>query len=563
METQVPGDITALTDDELRALEEALVGEFDGLVDSGSQDITALSEIADKVDMVRAEMLDRETRAMEAAEALKALAERIHGGSDMGDDDGATVEIEVSSEEEMGAEPVEFAADETAAVVDEPITLAVEINTPAEATAEAPAQEDHTVTASVRRPSAAAVRQHAPSTDAPAPKAEVVITAAADIPGLVAGQNVGLLDVAKAMHAKARTLSNGSPRVPIASISTNIPESNRLGSDLSYNLEVLDRVRDPKSLVASGGWCAPSQNIYDLLAIDGGDGLIDLPTVQVTRGGLNVPDFIGISEATNALWTWTEATDENPGELTKACLQIPCPSYTDYRLIAEGLCLTAGNLTDRAFPELTQRFIQLAINAHLHRLSGAIVNSIQSTSVAFAPTAITPTDALGNVLYALEAARNDFLSKFLMPVNSVLEVIVPVWSRSMIRAEIAMRQGIDAFGVTDAQIDEYFRVRGLRVQYLHDWQPWSTGVGADTDWPANFKALVYPAGGFVRGDGGTIDLGVVRDSVLNATNDFTAAWTEQLYLVAQMGPNAYEIEVPLFDGGGGYTGCCPAAAPVA
>jgi hypothetical protein len=57
--------------------------------------------------------------------------------------------------------------------------------------------------------------------------------------------------------------------------------------------------------------------------------------------------------------------------------------------------------------------------------------------------------------------------------------------------------------------------------------------------------LLYPAGGFVRGDGGVIDLGVVRDSVLNATNDYTAAFTEQLYLVAQLGPNAREVEVAI------------------
>ena len=61
----------------------------------------------------------------------------------------------------------------------------------------------------------------------------------------------------------------------------------------------------------------------------------------------------------------------------------------------------------------------------------------------------------------------------------------------------------------------------------------------------------------MRGDGGTIDLGVVRDSVLNATNDYTAAWTEQLYLVAQLGPDARKVTVN-YDVNG-VTGCCPVA----
>jgi len=562
METQVPADIAALTDEELATLEETLVAEFDRLVDEGSLDIATLSEIADKIDAARAEVLDRETRAMEAAEALKALAERVHGGEgeDM-NDDGATVEIEVSSEEEMSGEPVALAADETAPVADEPMTLAVETPTIAEAAeVEAPAQEAQTVTASVRKPSAAAVRQHAPLADAPAPKSEVVITAAADIPGLVAGANVGLLDVAKAMHAKARTLSNGSPRVPIASISTNVPDANRLGADLAYNLDVLDRVRDPKNLVASGGWCAPSQNVYDLFAADGGDGLIDLPTVQVTRGGLNVPDYISIGEATGALWTWTEATDEDPGEDVKQCLQIPCPTYTDYRLIAEGLCLTAGNLTDLAFPELTQRFIQLAIHAHLHRLSGAIINDIDGGAVAVTASVVN-TSAAGNLLGVIDLQVADYKSQYLMPINSTLEAVFPAWVREMVRQDLANRVGVDFMSVTNAQVDEYFRVRNVRPQFVLDYQNLYSDVNTSapaTSWPTSAKFLLFPAGGYVRGDGGTIDLGVVRDSGLNATNDYTAAWTEQLYLVAQMGPAARKVTVSGL-GEGGYTGCCPVA----
>jgi len=555
METQVPDDLSMLADDELRTLETALVAEFDGAVDTGSQDVVMLGDLADQIDRVRGELSDREVRALEAAEAVAALADRVHKSAD-GESEMESPEQEIEIELPMAAETVATVANtETLATIEVvPVPeIAVPVTIP---------QEVSAVTASVRKPSASAVRQHAQTPTIPDARPEVVITAAADIPGYNAGQNVGILDVAKAMHAKARTLSNGSSRIPVASFSTGISDEFRLGADLSHNLDVLAKVRDPKSLVASGGWCAPSQNMYDLLGIDGGDGLIDLPTVQITRGGINVPDFIDISEATGALWTWTEADDEDAGgETIKPCLQIPCPTFTDYRLIAEGLCLTHGNLSDRAFPELTQRFIQLTLNAHLHRLSGAIVNNIANTATAFAPNNIAATSALGNFLLALEAARQDYISKYLMPVNSLLEAVLPSWTRSMVRGEIAMRQGIDAFGVTDAQIDEYFRVRGLRVQYVLDYKPWSTG-GETPDLPTNAFALVYAAGGYVRGDGGVIDLGVVRDSVLNATNDYTAAWTEQLYLVAQMGPDAYEVEVPLLADAGGFTGCCPAAPAV-
>jgi hypothetical protein len=92
---------------------------------------------------------------------------------------------------------------------------------------------------------------------------------------------------------------------------------------------------------------------------------------------------------------------------------------------------------------------------------------------------------------------------------------------------------------------------------VHDYQPLNSGGAAAETFPATLQFLIYPAGGYVRGDGGTIDLGVVRDSVLNATNDYTAAWTEQMYLVAQLGPDARKVTVN-YDING-VTGCCPVA----
>ena len=72
--------------------------------------------------------------------------------------------------------------------------------------------------------------------------------------------------------------------------------------------------------------------------------------------------------------------------------------------------------------------------------------------------------------------------------------------------------------------------------------PITTGT-ALTAWPATTSFLLFPAGGYVAGDGGTIDLGVIRDSTLNATNDFTLAFTEQFMLTAQRGPAARSVTV--------------------
>jgi hypothetical protein len=266
----------------------------------------------------------------------------------------------------------------------------------------------------------------------------------------------------------------------------------------------------------------------------------------VTRGGLNVPGFLGLEDAEDGLWTWTEADQDDAddgGESFKPCLKIPCPEFTDYRLEAEGLCITAGNLTDRAFPELTQRFVSLAVNAHLHRLSAAIINEIANSAVGVTMGGINAT-AAGSVLNAIDLQVADYRSQHRMSVNAVLEAVFPLWSKALVRADLALRHGAELTNVTDAVVDAHFAARGVRAQFVHDYQPLFGGAAA-TAWPAALEFLLYPAGGYVRGDGGVIDLGVVRDSVLNATNDYTAAWTEQLYLVAQLGPAAREVEVAI------------------
>src|SRR5690606_2912540 len=55
----------------------------------------------------------------------------------------------------------------------------------------------------------------------------------------------------------------------------------------------------------------------------------------------------------------------------------------------------------------------------------------------------------------------------------------------------------------------------LRVQYVYDYQALADGF-----FPTTVDVLLMAPGTAVRLDGGTLDLGVVRDSTLNATNDY-------------------------------------------
>ncbi len=461
--------------------------------------------------------------------------------------------------------------------------------------------------------SATARRAGRPTVDGRATR-PIVITAAADLPGVSTGAVIDIAQVAKSMHEKARALSNGSARVPIARFDVPVEHDITKGMSNEAIADLLDSITAPQSLVAAGGWCVPSENLYDLFALDGQSGLLDLPTVGVSRGGLNVPSYIGIDAADGALWDWSEDQDEataltisdvdvssgvatisfsashllEVGDLIdvnvgtsldgprtvasvtdadtvtvtatgvpdssngtgfatrqKGKFRIPCPTWTDHRLHGYGLTLEHGNLTDQSFPELTRRYVQLAMNAHAHRMSAVNIAKITASGNSDAVTVTAAgTDSYGEVMSAIELSAVDYRSEHKMSSNVILEVLLPVWIRENLRTTLAMRAGVDARAVTDAQIDAELAVRKVRPQFLEDYQPMWSG-SRKTAWPASAVFTMYPAGNFVEGKGKTIDLGVVRDSRLNATNDFTAAWTEEFSLLARRGPKARKVTFTL------------------
>jgi hypothetical protein len=189
-------------------------------------------------------------------------------------------------------------------------------------------------------------------------------------------------------------------------------------------------------------------------------------------------------------------------------------------------------------------------------VNGAIIQKVTTGGVSTITfPAIAGTSTAGRLLNSIDLATSKYRQDYRMSVNSVLEVILPVWAKSLLRSDLAMRSGVDLLAVTNAMIDEYFAVRQVRPQFVYDYQDIPTNPFTGDPWPSQVKFNVYAAGSYIRGDGGVIDLGVVRDSVLNATNDYTAAWTEQMYLVAKVGPISRNFAVNIDNEG--YTGCCP------
>lgn len=378
---------------------------------------------------------------------------------------------------------------------------------------------------------------------------EFTILAAADT-GFSAGTELdGWLDVAKAFVARSRTHGGGT-----AQQSTVATIRREWGNDFSISdgdddvqiMRKIDFVRDEKrlpggSLLAGVGWCAPSETIYTTCNQITSDGLLSVPEIGARRGGIRhnqgiqFDTIFGTGTGFNIL---TEA--QVIADTTKTCANIPCPSFVDDRLKVSALCLTGDILQNRGYPEFVSEFVQGAIAAQAHNVNRQVIADMVSDSTAVdltcAPWASDGT-VLSQVLSALEMAAIDIKYRLRLQRSSTIEVVLPYWLLGQIRADLIRRNAAHEYNITDQQINDSMRMRGVRAQWVYDWQDsfTSTGVsggpfpGSDTpicSLPTSLQFLAYPAGTWVVARQDVIRLDTIYDSTNLATNKVTQLFLE-------------------------------------
>lgn len=314
----------------------------------------------------------------------------------------------------------------------------------------------------------------------------------------------------------------------------------------------------PKNQTAAAGWCAPSMTIYDLCELETADGILPLPEVQITRGGIfftTGPDFATIFGGTG-YWNFTEA--QVIANTTKPCMEIPCPPFTELRLNALGVCVTGGLLQRRGYPELVARFIRGALIAHLHRVNAFVIAQMAagSTLVDFDPIpagSLVGDNTTSGVLAAWAMVATDIRYRNRMACDAMLEIVLPCWFKEQMRADVSRRTGVDMISVTDGELESWFTDRHLNVRWVYDWQDAYSGVvtgpGAAlpgiTTFPAAVEALIYPPGTWVKGVDDIVRLETVYDSTKLSTNQYTALFTEEGVLVAKVCPDSRRVVYPM------------------
>lgn len=557
-------DLTTLRSDALAEAKELL--SIDDISDEQLAEAEQLSAYATTITEARDASVAAAAAREEKIAALKSQVE----SSDKADEEEAPEE-EASTEQpdedpeaEREPEP-EATADEAPEVED--VIVPDDISGLVED--EDPTKKEEEAVAATRTVSKAAGRSDALD-EVPEAEAELVsastITASAAGGKFHSGQEIETMDsLADLFSTRIKGLggggskakvpagilpfSSGGQRISIASI--NKPDAKKISGSPGEQFAAIMEAANERNLsggsltaAATNSWCAPSEIIWDsFLELEAVDSLLDLPQLVADRGGIQFtkgPQMPAI--LAQELGVQTEAEADALEE--KVCYSVDCPDWEEVRLDAVYFCLTSGILTNAAYPELVRRTIDLTRKGHQLKVNAEIIRRI-SAAIGAATNYVEVGGGTSDILDALTIQALRLRYTLSMAADASIEVVLPLWAREIVRADLSRRTGVENYlSISDAQIDEMFRVRKLRVQFVRGYQDLdTTATSAWTAFPNAIEALLYPAGSYVALTKDVIELDAIHDSVNTSTNRYTAVFFEEGLAVANTGAKGVKVSI--------------------
>jgi hypothetical protein len=108
-----------------------------------------------------------------------------------------------------------------------------------------------------------------------------------------------------------------------------------------------------------------------------------------------------------------------------------------------------------------------------------------------------------------------------MEADAPLRAIVPSWVKDAMAADLALAMPGDSNLNAYSEIDGYVAGRNINLTVALDQNVFGAqGTGALNEFANSFTWYLFAEGSFLFLDGGTLDLGVIRDSTLVGTNDY-------------------------------------------
>lgn len=455
--------------------------------------------------------------------------------------------------------------------------------------------KEDSVTASGRRP-LGGVNQPPAAAAHPLGQIKMTTTAVGGVAGVEPGQQIDRRQLAEAFAAKGRAVAGrnvrGYERYAVATVRTEYPEDRMLRSrvDAFTNMERVEAIvdsartrhaRDNQSeafTVQSGpeganalvaaGLCAPLETLYDIRTIGDTDRPVRDALVRfgADRGGIQYrPALDGVTQ-TGGIGVWTAANDSADPLVPKTCVEIDCPGIVDAEVDAIYQCLTFSNMSTRFDPEWMDSTIRAQAIAHARFSENRLLTQLTTGSKAVYSTRTLGTTR--DTLYTMDRMVAYYRNVHRYNREVPLRWIAPAWMLNNMRADITRQMvgdGLQSLAVTDAAIAQWLGERNVNVTWHLDGidpaditpptpdivvpAQFYTLLAADSpvpDFPAAVSTLLFAEGDWLFLDGGTLDLGVVRDSTLNSQNRFqtfsesfeTTAFRgiESIHLVLQVAP---------------------------
>jgi len=550
----LPEDISASSDEELASLlsdhesaKELILNEDEDFLKGldANEILAQLETGGNQYQLLLTEQAARgeshENYLAEKTEKLKAFEPKVD--EDPGDED--------SVEEEVVAEaPVEVEAEVEEEKVEEPVLVTASADTASTATVDPPA-----VRFSRRPPAPTADRMPLPE---PQKGTSLVASGEMSLQYKDALDRDSLAELVKATATHHGPMPKidppgkyrfGGPEHKFARAEFEFPAERDLTGNLDSDIEkiravVVDSIPGGYgnySLTASGGLCAPLEPIYSMPNFGSTAEPVwdSLPVFRAARGGVNVPTPTTIGDITTAISSISEANDALGGTFaTKSCQDMDCPAYTEVAVQILAHCREYGNLNARAWPEKIAHENELTMQALSRTTETFMLDRIKTLSIN-----VTQAEILGaytDLVHALTKAAAGIRFRLRMPAGARFNVVMPEWVGDLLAADVANTQ-FDRYQAQAAMVSHLASL-GFRVTLYKDDVTGGTSqgfadeaAGALDDFPDDVQYAIYPEGQFIGIDSGVLELGIVRDSVLNATNDFQV-FGERFRNLAMLGP---------------------------
>lgn len=383
------------------------------------------------------------------------------------------------------------------------------------------------------------------------------------------GADLSLSQLGEIFWGKRKSLHNrmGSgvhdDRISLAQATLDWDEDRYLTEDAIRNFGIFKSLRsNVETIVASGGSCAPAAPRYDIFRTADPQSPVEdnVPVLGAPRGAIRFvtpPDFRDMRAGVGIT---TDAEDaagygSGSGQATpKPCVHVDCAAIEECVVSTVSQCIEFGNLTFETFPEfVAARLADLAVNfASVKEVFYLDRIDAESCNARYAATYGVSRAVPRHVW----TAAHNYRKRNNMDIDATLDWYAPDW--------LAVAHAIDkrndfsegaVLNPTIAEVTSEYSAIGLNVVWYYDS---ATGEGqafttlctdgaAGAEFPTTAIWYLHAPGTFVRLDAGTLDLGIVRDSVLNRTNDLQI-FAEQWVQICKLGLESIK---------GQSTGLCP------